>query len=82
MFEVFGWISITLLTICGLPEVYRTIRNKYCQVGWGFLIQWTLGVFTLGIAYYGDPKLMINSAVCTLCGLIMISYKFKDRSMS
>lgn len=41
--EVIGWLGSILLSLCGLPEAYRTWRDKRCYAGWGLLIMWYLG---------------------------------------
>jgi len=41
--NILGLIGSILLTFCGLPELIRTIQDKRCHLGWGFVLMWFFG---------------------------------------
>jgi uncharacterized protein with PQ loop repeat len=77
--ELIAYIGGILLTICGIPEVIRTIKDKQCHLGWPFLLLWFFGeVFML--IYSVDLKsypLIMNYLFNTIIVGIMLYYKIK-----
>ena len=77
--ELIAYIGGILLTICGIPEVIRTIKDKRCHLGWPFLLLWFFGeVFML--IYALDLKsnpLIMNYLFNTVIVGIMLYYKIK-----
>ena len=76
-----GYIGGFLLAICGIPEAYKTILNKRCDVGWGMLILWFLGeVLILCYSFWLiDFPLIINYTSNFLIVSILLTYKIKKR---
>ena len=79
--EKIGLIGSILLATCGIPEAYRSYKNRDCSIGWLMLITWGLGeIFTLGYIVYKlgflDP-LLINYSINILAIGVMIYYKQK-----
>lgn len=79
--EKIGLIGSILLATCGIPEAYRSYKNRDCSIGWLMLITWGLGeIFTLGYIVYKlgflDP-LLINYSINILVIGVMIYYKQK-----
>lgn len=75
-----GLIGNLLLTFCGVPELIRTIKDKKCHLGWGFLLMWFLGeVFCL---FYGfgleQIPLIINYVFNFSLVSVMVYYKVSD----
>jgi uncharacterized protein with PQ loop repeat len=77
--ELIAYVGGILLTICGIPEVIRTIKDKRCHLGWAFLLLWFFGeVFML--VYSLDLKsnpLIMNYLFNTIIVGIMLYYKIK-----
>lgn len=46
--EVIGWLGSGMLSICAVPQVYRTWKTKSAgDLSWGFLLLWFFGeIFT------------------------------------
>ena len=59
--EIIGWFGGILLALCGLPEAYRTIKNKTCSVGWGFLIMWIAGEVCLFVFEFASEPTIQRS---------------------
>ena len=57
-----GLLGSLLLTFCGVPELIRTLKNRRCDIGWGFLLMWFFG--ELLCLFYGmdlrEIPLLIN----------------------
>jgi len=75
-----GLIGSLLLTFCGVPELFRTIKDGRCHLGLGFLLMWLFGeIFCL---FYGfdlkEVPLMINYTFNLLVVSIMCYYKIKN----
>ncbi len=62
MLEAIGFIGSTLLAVCGIPEVVRTIKDNKCHLGWNFLLLWFGGeLFMLAyIIPMKDIPLLLN----------------------
>lgn len=81
MIDILGYIGGILLGLCALPEVYRTIKDKKCHVGNGFLWMWYVGEICLLI--YVLPKkdlpLIGNYLFNIILISIMIYYKVRGK---
>ena len=77
--ELIAYIGGILLTICGIPEVIRTIKDKRCHLGWPFLLLWFFGEIFM-LIYSLDLKsnpLIMNYLFNTIIVGIMLYYKIK-----
>ena len=77
--EIIAYIGGILLTICGIPEMIRTLKDKKCHLGWPFLLLWFFGeIFMLiySIDLRSNPLIM-NYLFNTLIVGVMIYYKLK-----
>jgi hypothetical protein len=80
-----GWIGSFLLGCCSFPELYRTIKDNKCHVGWGFLLLWYIGeIFVFIHVYLGnkDLALLFNYGINIAVLSIMLYYKLRDRLTS
>jgi uncharacterized protein with PQ loop repeat len=42
--EAIGWIGGTIMSLCAVPQVYRTWKTKKAEdLSWGFLLMWFWG---------------------------------------
>lgn len=75
-----GLIGNLLLTFCGVPELYRTIRDKRCHLGWGFIIMWFFGeIFCVMYAFHlGEIPFMINYTFNLILASVLMYFKTKD----
>lgn len=74
-----GLVGSLLLTFCGVPELFRTLKNQRCDVGWGFVLMWFFGeIFCL---FYGldlnEIPLIINYTFNLLIVGVMLYFKLK-----
>ena len=74
-----GLIGSLLLTFCAAPELFRTLKDGKCHIGWGFLLMWFFGeVFCF---FYGlelkEIPLIINYTFNFFVVLVMIFFKLK-----
>ena len=74
-----GLFGSLLLTFCAIPELYRTIKNRKCHIGWGFLLMWFFGeVFCLFYGFeLGQIPLIINYGFNLIVAGTMLFYKIK-----
>lgn len=77
--ETIGYLGGILLTICGIPEVVRTIKDGRCHLGWNMLVLWFLGeVFMIGYAIHlMNAPLIMNYVFNFFVVAIMLYYKIK-----
>ncbi len=77
--ELMAYVGGVLLTICGIPEVIRTIKDKRCHLGWAFLLLWFFGeVFMLIYALHlKSNPLIMNYLFNTIIVGVMLYYKIK-----
>ena len=72
-----GLLGSLLLTFCGVPELIRTLKNRRCDIGWGFLLMWFFG--ELLCLFYGmdlkEIPLLINYSSNLLIVSVMMYYK-------
>jgi uncharacterized protein with PQ loop repeat len=78
--DVIGLFGSLLLTFCGVPELYRTIKDKRCHLGWGFLLMWLFGeIFCF---FYGfnlnEIPLIINYSFNLIVAGVMVFYKVRQ----
>ena len=72
-----GLIGSLFLTFCGVPELFRTLKDRKCHVGWGFLLMWFFGevlCFFYGFQLNEIP-LIINYTFNLVIVGIMVYYK-------
>jgi len=80
MTELVGIIGAILLAGCAIPEVARSYRRGYCDLGWGFLLTWLLGeifVFIYVLLTSLDLILLANYGGNIGLILILIRYTLK-----
>jgi len=78
--ETIGYLGGLLLSICGIPEVIRTIKDNKCHLGWSMLVLWTLGeLFMIVYAFYlWNGPLIMNYTFNFFVVTIMLIYKIKN----
>ena len=78
--EKIGYLGSLLLTICGIPEVIRTVKDDKCHLGWSMLLLWTLGeIFMIIYAFYlWNGPLIMNYGFNFFVVGIMLFYKIKS----
>jgi uncharacterized protein with PQ loop repeat len=77
--EMIGYLGSLLLTVCGIPEVIRTIKDNKCHLGWSMIVLWSLGeVFMVVYAFYlGNGPLIMNYVFNFFVVGVMLFYKIK-----
>lgn len=79
-YEWIGLIGSLLLSVAGIPEVVRTIKDNKCHLGWNFLSIWFGGeIFMLiYVIPMGDIPLLLNYVFNFFVVTIMLGYKIKN----
>ncbi len=76
-FMTVGLIGSLLLTFSAVPEVIRTLKDRKCHLGWGFLLMWFFGEVFCTI--YGfdlqEIPLIINYTFNLIVSGLMVYYK-------
>ena len=75
-----GMIGSLFLTFCAIPELVRTIKDKKCHIGWGFLLMWLFGeifCFFYGLELREIP-LIINYSFNLIVVSTMTYFKLKE----
>lgn len=77
--EVFSLIGSTCLAVCSVPELVRTIKNKFCGIGWGMLNTWIVGeiLVLIYLIHKEEWILSVNYTVNILIVSALIYYKIK-----
>ena len=72
-----GLLGSLLLTFSAVPEVLRTLKDKKCHLGWGFLLMWFFGeVFCTVYGFeLNEVPLMINYTFNLGISGLMLYYK-------
>lgn len=74
-----GLVGSLLLTFCAIPELIRTLKDKRCHIGWGFILMWFFGecfCFFYGFEL-GEVPLIINYTFNLVVVSVMLYYKMK-----
>jgi uncharacterized protein with PQ loop repeat len=84
MTSLLGYIGGGLLAVCALPETIRTLKDKTCHLGWGFLLLWFFGevfmlIYGLGLK---DLPLILNYGINLVLIGPMLWYKVKARGLT
>ena len=78
--NIVGILSSICLVLCGLPELYRGVKEGNIGASLGLLILWFLGEI-LGLiytTYIGDMALIINYGFNTFIVGILLWMKIKN----
>lgn len=82
--EAMGWIGAVCLTLCGLPQVYTTLKTKTTKgLSLGMLLTWHIGGVLTGIYILftsGQGPLLFNYGLNTLVTttLLVLYYRYKS----
>jgi lipid-A-disaccharide synthase-like uncharacterized protein len=76
-----GYVGLTALALCWIPQSVETIRLGRCPVNLTFLVLSSIGSFTLAIyaLSLGDPVFTILNTLTTLGAIINTFYKIFPR---
>ena len=76
-----GYVGLTALTVCWIPQSIDTIKQGRCPVNLMFLILSSLGSFILALyaLSLGDPVFTILNTLTTLSAALNICYKVFPR---
>lgn len=79
-----GLIGSLLLTLCAIPELIRTIKDKKCHLGWGFLSMWLFGeILCLFYGFsLGEIPLIINYSFNLIIVSVMTIFKLGKIDLS
>jgi len=80
--EISGWLGGFLLSICGIPQAYKSYKEGHSDgLDWFFFWLWFWGeVFLLiYVIPEGLLPLIINYSFNIFLPIIMIYYKWKPR---
>ena len=75
-----GLIGSLLLAFCSIPELYRTIKDGRCHIGWGFMLMWFFGevlclFYVIGLK---ELPLILNYGFNVVILIIMLYYKLRS----
>jgi lipid-A-disaccharide synthase-like uncharacterized protein len=76
-----GYVGLTALTVCWIPQSIETIKMGRCPVNLTFLVLSSAGSFILAIYAWslGDPVFMLLNTLTTLSAALNIFYKMFPR---
>lgn len=75
MITILGTIGSFLLSICSFPEVYRTIKLKKANIGFGMILPWFFGgVFTLIYTITLNDAIILANVLSNLTAVSIIGF--------
>ena len=77
--EIIGYIGGAFLTVSGVPEVIRTVKDKKAHIGWNMLVLWFIGEIFM-VIYSIAAKIMpliINYVFNFFVVIVMLAYKIR-----
>jgi lipid-A-disaccharide synthase-like uncharacterized protein len=79
--QLVGYVGLTALTVCWIPQSIETIKRGRCPVNLMFLILSSVGSFILALYAWGlgDPVFTILNTLTTLSAPLNIFYKVFPR---
>jgi uncharacterized protein with PQ loop repeat len=82
--NIIGLTGSLLLTFSAVPELIRTIKDKKCHMGWGFLSMWFAG--EIFCVFYGfdlsEVPMILNYTFNLAVAGLMVGYKLKETNFS
>lgn len=77
--ELIGYIGSAFLAINAIPELFRTMKDGRCHIGWPMLTLWFLGeiftiIYTISL---GNIPLILNYLVNLIIVVVMLGYKLR-----
>ena len=82
--ELIGYIGLTALALCWIPQSIDTVRQGRCDVNLSFLILSAVGSLSLGIyaVLRVDPVFIIVNSLTTAGALLNLFYKLRPRRVA
>ncbi len=82
--ELIGYIGLTALALCWIPQSIDTVRQGRCDVNLSFLILSAVGSLSLGIyaVLRVDPVFIIVNTLTTAGALLNLFYKLRPRRVA
>ncbi len=79
--EWIGYVGLTALVVCWIPQTMDTVRLGSCPVNLGFLLLTALGSLSLAVyaASFGNTVFTVLNCLTTLGTAINIYYKLFPR---
>jgi uncharacterized protein with PQ loop repeat len=80
-FEICGYIGTTSISCLYLPEIYKTIKEKKVNIGWGMLgLQHisSISYFVYSMHLESVPLLITNTFTMT-SAIILTYYKLREK---
>jgi uncharacterized protein with PQ loop repeat len=77
--QTLGWIGSILLAICGLPQAWKSYKEKHSDgISWGFLTLWGLGELFAFVYVLSrlDYPLIFNMSINLLAISVILYYKW------
>jgi uncharacterized protein with PQ loop repeat len=79
--EFIGWVGSIMLSICGLPQAWDSLKNKHSNgISWGFILLWLFGeLFALVyVVYKKENPIIFNCVLNTVIVSVIFYYKWKN----
>jgi lipid-A-disaccharide synthase-like uncharacterized protein len=79
--ELIGYIGLTALALCWIPQSIDTLRHGRCEVNLSFLVLSMVGSLSLAIyaVLRSDPVFIIVNTLTTAGALLNLFYKLRPR---
>jgi lipid-A-disaccharide synthase-like uncharacterized protein len=79
--EIIGYIGLTALALCWIPQSIETVRIGRCDVNLSFLILSALGSFSLAVyaGWRADTVFIIVNTLTTAGAALNLFYKLRPR---
>lgn len=77
--ELIGYIGSFFLAVNAIPELFRTIKDNRCHIGWPMLLLWFFGeifMTTYAISLHNFP-LIANYIFNFVIVIVMLAYKIR-----
>ncbi|MGQ9806647.1 MAG: hypothetical protein ACUVRP_11315 [Chlorobiales bacterium] len=77
-----GWIGMSCIVLCWIPQTIETVRKRQCTVNRRFLLLTTICAFSLTIhsVFLHDRPFIILNSVATIGSGINLFFSFYPKS--
>ena len=80
-YEICGYIGTTSISCLYLPEIYKTIKEKKVNIGWGMLgLQHISSISYFIYSYHLESvPLLITNSFTMASAIVLTYYKLKEK---
>lgn len=78
MLQIIGWVAATLFAFCGLPQAWKSYKDRHSAgISWGFILMWWFAevLMLIYVIPMRDGPLLFNLALNLVFASVILWFK-------